>query len=122
MGSSPAPADLQELVQLPAEITATRGCFLLHIRPERLAEYVEVHQRVWPEMLDALRETGWRNYSLFLRPEDGLVVGYFEAENAEATQKLMDAHPVNTRWQAEMAQYFTEGSSPQALTQYFHLS
>lgn len=122
MGSPLATAELQELVQLPAGVTRTRGCFLLHIRPERLAEYVEVHQRVWPEMLDALRETGWRNYSLFLRAEDALVVGYFEAEDAEATQKLMDAHPVNTRWQAEMAQYFVEGTSAQALTQYFHLS
>ncbi|MBD7994518.1 L-rhamnose mutarotase [Arthrobacter sp. Sa2CUA1] len=122
MGSSPPTGELQELVRLPAETTRTRRCFLLHIRPERLAEYVEVHQRVWPEMLDALRETGWRNYSLFLRPEDGLVVGYFEAEDAAATQQLMDAHPVNTRWQSEMAQYFVEGTSPQTLTQYFHLS
>lgn len=122
MGSSPSTAQLQDLVRLPAETTRTRRCFLLHIRPERLAEYVEVHQRVWPEMLDALRETGWRNYSLFLRPEDGLVVGYFEAEDTASTQQLMDSHPVNTRWQAEMAQYFVEGSSPQTLTQYFHLS
>lgn len=122
MGSPPSAAELEELVRLPAETTRTRRCFLLHIRPERLTEYVEVHQRVWPEMLDALRETGWRNYSLFLRPEDGLVVGYFEADDAEATQQLMDAHPVNTRWQAEMAQYFTEGTSAQTLTQYFHLS
>ena len=122
MGTSPSTAQLQELVRLSEETTRTRRCFLLHIRPERLAEYVDVHQRVWPEMLEALRETGWRNYSLFLRPEDGLVVGYFEAENAAATQQLMDAHPVNARWQAEMAQYFVEGASPQTLTQYFHLS
>jgi L-rhamnose mutarotase len=33
--------------------------------------------RVWPEMLDALRDAGWHNYSLFLR-EDGLLFGYFE--------------------------------------------
>lgn len=122
MGRSPSTADLQELVRLPAETTRTRRCFLLHVRPERLAEYVEVHQRVWPEMLEALRETGWRNYSLFLRAEDGLVVGYYEADDAAATQERMDAHPVNTRWQAEMAQYFVEGTSAQTLTQYFHLA
>ncbi|MBD8042783.1 L-rhamnose mutarotase [Arthrobacter sp. Sa2BUA2] len=122
MGSSPPMGELQELVRLPTETTRTRRCFLLHIRPERLAEYVEVHQRVWPEMLDALRETGWRNYSLFLRPQDGLVVGYYEAADAAATQQLMDAHPVNARWQSEMAQYFVEGTSAQTLTQYFHLS
>ena len=40
MGSPLATAELQELVQLPAGVTRTRVCFLLHIRPERLAEYV----------------------------------------------------------------------------------
>jgi len=32
-----------------------RICFLLKVKPERLAEYNERHQRVWPAMLDALR-------------------------------------------------------------------
>ncbi|MHC5560870.1 L-rhamnose mutarotase [Kocuria sp. U4B] len=122
MGTHATPAALQELIRLPQEVTRTRRCFLLHVRPERLAEYVEVHQRVWPEMLAALRETGWRNYSLFLRPEDGLVVGYFEADDAAATEQAMDAHPVNARWQAEMAPYFVEGSSAEPLTQYFRLT
>ena len=36
-----------------------RVCFLLKVRPERLAEYKERHQTVWPDMLAALRETGW---------------------------------------------------------------
>jgi len=46
-----------------------RYCFLLQVRPELLAEYRERHGAVWPDMLRALRETGWRNYSLFARPE-----------------------------------------------------
>ena len=35
------------------------------------------HAAVWPEMLDALRRTGWHNYSLFMAP-DGRLFGYFE--------------------------------------------
>ena len=35
-------------------------------------------------MLDALRRTGWHNYSLFMR-EDGLLFGYFEAEESFAS-------------------------------------
>ena len=54
-----------------------RVCFLSKVKPEKLAEYKERHKAVWPDMLQALRETGWHNYSLFLR-EDGLLVGYFE--------------------------------------------
>ena len=51
-----------------------RYCFLLQVRPELLAEYRERHAAVWPDMLRALHETGWRRYSLFTRP-DGLLVG-----------------------------------------------
>ena len=54
MGAHPSAVTLQELIELPEEITRTRRCFLLHVRPEKLAEYVEVHQRVWPEMLAAV--------------------------------------------------------------------
>ena len=49
-----------------------RVCFLLKVKADRLEEYRRRHEQVWPEMLEALRETGWRNYSLFLR-EDGLL-------------------------------------------------
>jgi L-rhamnose mutarotase len=122
MGTQASSADPLSPIRLPEETTRTRRCFLLHVRPEKLAEYVEVHQRVWPEMLDALRETGWRNYSLFLRAEDGLVVGYFEADDVAAATARMDGHPVNARWQSEMAQYFVEGSGHEPLVQYFRLA
>ncbi len=84
-----------------------RVCFLLQVRPERIEEYKERHKAVWPEMLDALRETGWHNYSLFLRP-DGLLVGYFETPDYEAALAGMAAREVNERWQREMAPFFVD--------------
>ena len=84
-----------------------RYCFSLQVRPERLAEYVARHRAVWPEMLAALRDTGWRNYSLFLRP-DGLLVGYVEADDLAAARAGMAATAVNARWQAEMAPFFAD--------------
>jgi L-rhamnose mutarotase len=81
-----------------------RVCFLLRVRPDRLDEYKERHRAVWPEMLDALRAAGWANYSLFL-DGDGLLVGYLETEDFEAALAAMDATDVNTRWQAEMAEF-----------------
>jgi L-rhamnose mutarotase len=82
-----------------------RICFLLQVRQEKIEEYKIRHAQVWPEMLEALRETGWRNYSLFLRP-DGLLVGYLEADNFAQCREAIKAHPVNARWQAEMASLF----------------
>ena len=49
-----------------------RICFVLQVKPDRLAEYKERHRNVWPDMQAALRETGWGNYTLFLR-DDGLL-------------------------------------------------
>ena len=83
-----------------------RYCFNLQVRPERMAEYVERHRDVWPEMQQALRDSGWRNYSLFLR-EDGLLVGYVEADDLAAARAAMDRTEVNARWQSEMADFFT---------------
>ncbi|HZO99222.1 MAG TPA: L-rhamnose mutarotase [Terriglobia bacterium] len=82
-----------------------RVCFLLKVKPDRLAEYKERHKAVWPDMLAALRETGWHNYSLFLR-EDGLLVGYFETPNYQEALAGMAKRDVNSRWQREMAPFF----------------
>jgi L-rhamnose mutarotase len=82
-----------------------RVCFLLRVRPDRLEEYKERHRNVWPDMLEALRATGWRNYSLFLA-DDGLLVGYLESDDFEGALAGMEATDVNTRWQAEMAEFF----------------
>ncbi|NQX26475.1 L-rhamnose mutarotase [Microbacteriaceae bacterium VKM Ac-2854] len=104
-----------------------RVCFLLHLKPERVEDYLEAHAVVWPDMLDALSRSGWHNYSLFVRPEDGLVVGYLETDDFEAALAGMDREEVNARWQAGMSQYFdNDGRSPdtamERLTEYFHLA
>ena len=62
-------------------------------------------QEVWDEMREALTHSGWRNYSLFLQPGTGMVVGYFEADDVDAARRAIAASPVNTRWQAEMARW-----------------
>ncbi len=103
-----------------------RICFVLRVKPERLAEYKERHKLVWPEMQQALRETGWHNYSLFLR-EDGMLVGYLETRDFNRALAGMAAREVNERWQREMAPFFDSegGRKPDeqilALEEVFHL-
>jgi L-rhamnose mutarotase len=104
-----------------------RVCFLLRVRRERLEEYKARHRAVWPEMLDALRATGWRNYSLFL-DADGLLVGYLETDDFERAVAGMEETDVNARWQAEMAEFFElpSGERPDTglrrLEEVFHLA
>jgi L-rhamnose mutarotase len=102
-----------------------RVCFLLRIKPEHREEYLARHEDVWPEMLAALRETGWRNYSLFIA-DDGQIVGYLEADDFDASVRAMTATDVNARWQAEMTPFFDlAGRAPDQgfvlLDEYFHL-
>ena len=103
-----------------------RVCFQLQVRPDRSEEYTERHAAVWPDMLRALKRSGWHNYSLFLR-EDGLLIGYVEVESLEEAQAAMEAEEVNARWQAEMGEFFVdlEGARPDTgfleLKEVFHL-
>ena len=88
--------------------------FLLKVRQEKLEEYTKHHETVWPAMLDALRRTGWHNYSIFAR-EDGLLFGYFEAaESFEASLAGMAKEEINARWQEFMAPYFENLSGAHA--------
>ena len=82
-----------------------RVCFTRMVKADKMAEYVRDHENDWPDMLQALRDTGWHNYSLFLR-DDGMLIGYFETPDLEAAVAGMEALEVNERWQQAMADYF----------------
>jgi L-rhamnose mutarotase len=103
-----------------------RVCFLLKVRQEMLPEYKLRHKMVWEDMRQALTETGWGNYSLFLR-DDGLLVGYLETQDFAAALTGMATREVNARWQASMAPFFEEleGRRPDEgmfrLAEIFHL-
>lgn len=101
--------------------------FLLKVKGDQVEAYKERHKAVWPEMKEALRRQGWNNYSLFMR-EDGLLFGYFEAEESFAAALAgMETEEVNARWQAAMAPFFEApaGSRPDQnmveLEEVFHL-
>jgi L-rhamnose mutarotase len=103
-----------------------RVCFLLKVRQEKLEEYKARHKDVWAEMRQALTETGWGNYSLFLR-DDGLLVGYLETPDFAAALKNMAARDINAQWQASMGSFFEQldGRRPDEgmfrLEEIFHL-
>ena len=105
----------------------TRVGFRLQVKKDRIDEYRERHRNVWPQMRDALQESGWHNYSLFL-DADGTLFGYFETPGSfQDALDAMEDTEVNARWQAEMAPFFAapEPSRPDRmmveLEEVFHL-
>ncbi len=102
-----------------------RYCFQLQVKPERIEDYRRAHAAVWPEMVRALAETGWHNYSLFMR-RDGLLIGYVECDDLASAQRAMASTEVNARWQAEMSDLFVDLDMPPdeafvLLDEVFHL-
>ena len=100
----------------------TRVCFTLQVPPDRLDEYRRRHAAVAPDMLRALAETGWRDYSLFLRA-DGLLVGYLTTDDFDAAQEALARTGASRRWEAFMADFFVDGPAEdkQPLEEVFHL-
>ncbi len=109
------------------DLKINRVGFLMKVRQDMLEEYREHHKAVWPDMLDALRRNGWRNYSLYMG-EGGLLFGYFEAEESfSASLEGMSKEEVNQRWQELMSPFFEipPGARPDQsmveLEEIFHL-
>jgi len=99
-----------------------RSSFVLRVRPDRIDDYVEAHRSVWPEMLDALRAAGIRNYSIFRAGNE--VFGYFESDDLERAAAYLTAQEVSTRWQDAMAELLEDrvpDAGPPALEEIFRL-
>lgn len=99
-----------------------RSAFVLRIKPDKIEEYVEVHERVWPEMRAAISDAGIRNYSIFLH--DNLAFGYFEADDPDASLERLGRTDVNARWQDAMSEYLDQrvaDEGPSRLPEVFRL-
>jgi L-rhamnose mutarotase len=99
-----------------------RSAFVLRVHPERIEEYVHAHRHVWPEMLDALRDAGIRNYTIFRHGNQ--MFGYYEADDLEAAARYLADQGVSARWQDAMAELLEQRvpeSGPPALEEVFRL-
>jgi L-rhamnose mutarotase len=73
-----------------------RYAWVLEVRPGYEEEYKRRHDEIWPEMVEALRSAGIRNYSIF---RHGLTLfGYFETDDIEKTQEYLAESETNQRW------------------------
>jgi L-rhamnose mutarotase len=101
-----------------------RIAFTMKLLPGAEAEYRRRHAAVWPEMLEALRSAGARNYSIYLNGRD--LIGVLEVEDFDRFRKLMDEAPINAPWQADMASLIDPCTDPatgfhRRLEEIFHL-
>ena len=100
----------------------TRAAFVLEIKPDKVAQYVEAHAHVWPELCAAITAAGIRNYSIFLHGNQAF--GYLECDDLAGAFAYLARQEVNQRWQDAMAELLdarVADSGPTLLQQIFRL-
>ncbi len=55
-----------------------RMCRIIQIKPEIIPEYKRIHAAVWPEILHAIAHSNVKNYTIFLRQPENLLISYWE--------------------------------------------
>lgn len=76
--------------------------FMMQLRPGVAAEYQRRHDEIWPELTEALRAAGIRDYSIFLDAGSGRLFGVQKRVAGHAADALPGL-PVMARWWAYMA-------------------
>lgn len=71
---------------------------VIQVRPDKLAEYKELHENVWPGVLEMIYACNIRNYSIYYK--DGLLFSYFEYIGADydADMQKMADDPTTQEW------------------------
>jgi L-rhamnose mutarotase len=96
------------------------------IKPEMKEEYKKDHDNIWPDMAEALKDAGYKNYSIYFR-KDGTMFAYLEHENLKKGGDILGVTEVNARWQKAMAKYFINsdpaiiGPEIEMLEEVFHI-
>jgi L-rhamnose mutarotase len=101
---------------------AERAGFVLRVKADRIDEYVRAHRHVWPELVEALKGAGIRNYTIFRAGNQ--MFGYFEADDLARAEAYLAAQEVSARWQDAMADLLEErvpDGGPAALPEVFRL-
>ena len=71
------------------------------IREGMREEYIRRHNEIWPEMVQALKEAGISNYTIWLDGEE--LFGYYECEKGlQFALKFQQENPVVARWEESM--------------------
>ncbi len=87
----------------PNEVKRTG--MVTQVKPEKIAEYVDLHENAWPEVLAAMEECNIRNFSIYLGEIDSgrhVLFAYWEywGDDFDADMAKMQTYPINEKWWA----------------------
>lgn len=73
----------------------------MKLHPGKMPEYKRRHDEIWPELTALLKQTGIKEYSIFLDEETLSLFGVLKVDKKESLDSLPN-HPVMKKWWAYM--------------------
>lgn len=87
------------------------------LKPEKVQEYMELHAKPWPELLELITKCNIHNYSISIRGTQLYTYYEYTGKDYEADMALMDNSAIMQAWwkyskpcflNHEMAEYYEE--------------
>lgn len=79
-----------------------RIAFRMNLNPGQAAEYEKRHDEIFPELLQALKDAGVSDYTIWLDPESNHLFGILTRTDDHTMAKLPDT-AIMKRWWKHMA-------------------
>lgn len=73
-----------------------RYCFVIELKDEHIAEYVELHKNPWPMMLETLKKWGAKEELIYIYKNLSIV--FFECDNIEELYRKLAEENVVKEW------------------------
>ena len=78
---------------------------VIDIKPQDRDDYIHIHQNPWPEMLEAIREAGFRKEVIWYHKDQSII--YLECEDDyEVCDRKLRETAVCKKWDLEMIPRF----------------
>ena len=74
-----------------------RKAFKMHLHRGFEEEYRKRHDALWPELKKLLKDSGIREYSIFLDESTNILFGVMQVTDAALIEKMPE-HPVMKKW------------------------
>jgi len=71
--------------------------FKMKMKPGCREEYIKIHDAIWPELKEMIKNGGVSDYSIFLDEETNILFAVQKVSGEESSQD-MGVHPIVAKW------------------------
>jgi L-rhamnose mutarotase len=75
-------------------------CELMRLKPERVQDYLDLHNNTWPELIRATRDSGFLEEYIYIL--DNLVIVTMKCEDFAASVKRLHSTAIYQKWTKEV--------------------